>query len=89
MAWKRYTETGDFLDYIRPTQEKNEPNGLHSRVLKDKAFSIGLLLITLNNMSLPKVHVSHAWKEGKITPIYKKAARQMQEINGQLVQHMS
>ena len=24
MAWKRYTETGDSLDYIRATQEKNE-----------------------------------------------------------------
>ena len=24
MAWKRYTETGDTLDYIRATQEKNE-----------------------------------------------------------------
>ena len=24
MAWKRYTETGDSLDYIRVTQEKNE-----------------------------------------------------------------
>ena len=24
MAWKRYTETGGSLDYIRATQEKNE-----------------------------------------------------------------
>ena len=24
ITWKRYTETGDFLDYIRATQEKNQ-----------------------------------------------------------------
>ena len=67
------------------TNKSSGPDGFHSRVLKETASSIGLPLNMLYNMSLTEGDVPHAWKEGNITPIYKKAARQMQEIIDQLV----
>ena len=35
MAWKCYTETGDFLDYIRATQEKNELKEMRRNLCAD------------------------------------------------------
>ena len=68
------------------TNKSSGPDGFYSRVLKETASSIGLPLSIMYNMALTEGHVPHAWKEGNITPIYKKkAARQMQEIIDQLV----
>ena len=47
----------------------------HSRVLEEIASSIGLPLSILYCMSLTEGHVSHAWHEGNITPIYKKGSK--------------
>ena len=57
------------------TNKSSGPDGFHSRVLKETASSVGLPLSILYNMSLPEGHVAQAWKEGNITPIYKKGSK--------------
>ena len=57
------------------TNKSSAPDGFHSRVIKETASSIGLPLSILYNMSLTEGHVPQAWKEGNITPIYKKGSK--------------
>ena len=76
------------------TNKSSGPDGFHSRVLKETASSIGLTLSILYNMSLIEGRVPLAWKEGNILQFTtKKAARQMQEmesiIRNHLVDHMA
>ena len=57
------------------TNKSSGPDGFHSRVLKETASSIGLPLSILYNMSQTEGYVPHAWKEGNMTPIFKKSSK--------------